>query len=317
MALRAMGRPLDAIRLLTDAASRPGEQIAELLILLEDLGSRRDWTRVLEALPKNPLAGPGAPVALDFDARLIELVRVLHAAGRDHQDVSATLASLPDGLFAGELVKLRAAGADDVAHHVIGHLVRTDPEAAVRRLVHLKTASRIDAAVLRGMLRAADSPVRDSVEELRPAAVLALVRGSALPGAVVSSLTAAGLGRQVEEALAQFTMDTRLGQVIQLLGELHGRSMTEEAHSVVRGAGWMFPELYRDFVIKLWESGLPDYAVYALEWNAARLGRLLCEQLAGILRVPVPAAAGPPILEPPPPPSVTPRSRPWHRFGRG
>ncbi|MFZ3474730.1 caspase, EACC1-associated type [Streptomyces sp. 4.24] len=317
VALRTMGRPLDAVRLLTDAARRPGDQIAELLILLEDQGHRRDWNRVLEALPEGRSVRQGDPPAREIDVRIIELIRVLHAAGRDHRDVTGTLASLPEAPFAEALGKLRDAGADDVAHHVLCRLARSDPQAAVRRLPYLGVNAQLDAAVLRGLLRAADSPVRDSVTEVSSTDVYGLLRNRRAPGATVSVLTAAGLGRQIEEALEGYSRFASIETVIQLLGALRGHSLTREAHTVVRGAGWMFPELYLDFVMAMRDAGLTEYAVYGLEWNAARLGRLLCERLALALGVPVPAAAGPPRREPAPPPSVTPRSRPWHRFGRG
>ncbi|AWZ04041.1 MULTISPECIES: caspase family protein [unclassified Streptomyces] len=316
-ALRAMGRPLDAIRLLSDAARRPGAQIAELLILLEELGSPRDRSRVLEALPESPVSQHGHTASWDYDARRVELIRALHAAGRDHREVSGRLAALPNGPLAEVLRQLRAAGAHDVAHVVLGQLAAADPLAAVRRLSYLQASSRLDTAVLSGLLRSADSPVRNAVGELSSDAVLGIVRGHALPEAAVSAMTAAGLGRQVEEALGKFTRAAPVAEVIQLLRRLRDDSLTGEAHTVVRGAGWMFPELYRDFAVALWKAGLSEYAVYALEANAARLGRSLCEELAGILHVPVPAAAGSPTSAPPTSAPETVRSRPWHRFGRG
>ncbi|MFD7029228.1 caspase family protein [Streptomyces sp. NPDC059917] len=308
-ALRSMGRPLDALRLLTDAADRPGEEIAQLLIALEDSGNRKDWARVLGALPEAPFFHPDDPLGFTFGARPIALVRALHAAGRDHGEVSGALASLPENAFAVALDQLRDAGADDVVHHVLFQLARSDPQAAQRHLRYLEGSSKLDAAVLRGLLRAPDSPVRDEVAELSSDAVLDLVRSAALRAVAVRSLTAAGLGHQVGSALEQFTRRLPPAEVVALLKALYDEGLTEEAHTVVRGAGvWMFPELYRDFVLALHRAGLREYAVYALEGKAAKLGPSLSRQLAATLGVPAPAPA-------PATPPERPKGRNW--FGRG
>ncbi|KRV48325.1 hypothetical protein AQ490_25255 [Wenjunlia vitaminophila] len=291
-ALRGMGRPLDAHQLLTDAAGRPAEEVAALVTLLEG----RDRDRVLAARRGTA------------DSLLIGLVSALRAAGAEHLDIVDSWAALPVTEFLDMLRLLHQGGDHDLVPLALARLVHRDPALALTRLELLTRAgAQVDAAALRGLLRSAGSSVKDSVDELSAEALRAMVGRAGMPAeersAVISTLSGAGLDGPLGTALADFVRGTSTTEVVQLLVHQHRNGHTAAAHAVVRGAGWMFPEMYRDFVYALVRAGLREYATYALECNAARLGPELARELASSLGVPAP------VPPPPEPDASRPRSR--------
>ncbi|MFK0259309.1 caspase family protein [Streptomyces sp. NPDC090445] len=290
-ALRTMGRPLDARRLLLDAAGRPVEDVAELFGILDDQGAVRDRARVRGALP-------------DALAPRARLIRLLHVARRSVEDLLDPLLGLSDAQFDDALRLLRAEGADDVAGLLLRHLVRNAPDRAAQRLEHLDGAGSLllDRVVLRALLQASDR----RVAEVRTEVIVALVgpRGRTIDErvAAIGSLCEAGLTERVEEVLADATRHEPRVEIVNLIGRMEARGLTAGARAVVRSASWMFSELYRDFVLALLRAGLRDLAVYALESNPERLSPAQREQLVLTLGIPAPGSTGAPSNGPAPPP---------------
>ncbi|MER8048034.1 caspase family protein [Streptomyces sp. NPDC094032] len=281
--LRTMGRPLDAERLLRDAAGRSIEDVASLLGVLADLGAVRDGARLREALPAD----------LGTRARLI---RALHAARGPFEDVLDPLVRQSQPEFDRMLRALHERGEIEVAGLFLRHVVAIAPQVALERLRYLDEADAapLDRTVLRAALhRASTASGADAVAGVDSAVLAGLVHSGT--GATVderitaiAALCEAGLSEDVVEALADATLQESRTEIMRLLGRMQERELTDAAHAVVRSARWMFSELYRDFVLALRDAGLLDLAVYALTCDPGRLTAAQREGLARALGVSLP-----------------------------
>ncbi|MEU5976858.1 caspase family protein [Streptomyces sp. NPDC047315] len=275
IALRSMGRPLDAERLLRDAATRSDQDVVELLVLLDGPAAVRDRARIVDVVLNLPLA------------RLAEMALALHAAERPVADVLAPWLSLGDRMFVDALAALRAEHLDDAALLVLTHQVQTAPDAARGRLPALDAAhAALDGSLLRVLVRRRADPPPGDVEEPTPEAIRALVTGAehSVDERVVAMahLCEVGLEERVVSALADVTRTRSRVEVIDLLGRLEARGLTVCAHAIVDGAR-MFSELYRDFVRALLAQGLRQLAEYAVDRHGHRLHPAQRRELAAEL----------------------------------
>ncbi|MDT9686954.1 caspase family protein [Streptomyces sp. P9(2023)] len=302
-ALRSMGRPLDARSLLTDAAKRrTPEEIGELLALL----AARDHAHVRDALPPEPL-------------RIAQVIHHGHASGTPVQELIEGLRRLPEPEFAEVLVTLPKHGLGDVVDLLIRHVVQTAPEKAQRYLRHVADfGTALDRTVLQAKLRSAGAPVGP----VRAETIAALLgREGPDPSldervAVITALCEAGLTEPVADLLATSARLMPIPQVVALLSALDAAGLTAVARAIVDGAGWMFPDLYREFVGALADAGLRALATYALQSAPPRLTAAQRQELSEVLGLPAPALPAPALPdnrpdEPPPPPR--PRLDRWRR----
>lgn len=289
-ALRTMGRPLDAGVLLTDAARRPAQELAELLGILHDVGATRDRARLLGSL-----TGSG-PV------QRAQLIRLLRSASRPYDDLMDGWCGLPRAEFTRVLGTLHQKGEHEVANLLLRRLATAFPEQAVERM---EDVAGVDRAVLRALLA---EPGRQ--EGVSPDDVRHLVAGGyrSLDERVIAiaALTDVGLSAQVEAILSEeFPRNQPHEAVAELLTRLEAQGLRGASMAVVRGADWMFAELYQDFVRVVDQAGLRDLAVYALQCAPHRLTPAQHAELALALGVPAP-------VPPEPEPESAPQAR--HRL---
>ncbi|MEV7611843.1 caspase family protein [Streptomyces sp. NPDC089799] len=294
-ALRTMGRPLDANRLLQEAAARPAEDVAELLGSLGGAGSARDRERVWNAVP-------------DAVVDRLRLLCLLRTARLPYEDLLDSMVRvLPEAEYAGELSTLRGLSEDEAADLLLHGLVRTAPERVARLLRRADGGGLdlLDRTVLRALLEETGDPAGDSVAGVADGVIELLVTGKGLTvderGTAIAALCLAGLAPRVEEWLAQATLHIPRADTVQLLDRLQERGLAAAAQTVVRGAAWMYPELYRDFVLAIVHAGLRDLAVYALECYPRQFGPADRQLLAERVGVPVPGPADGPVAGPPRP----------------
>ncbi|WP_395360998.1 caspase domain-containing protein [Streptomyces sp. YH02] len=286
-ALRTMGRPLDAEALVKGvSARRSAASVAALLDLLDTDGAPQDSARVLASVSGDIL----------LQARLIRSLATM-SRSRDtllDQLCGTTVVELPDLLGT-----LHEAGEHEVAVLVLRRLAQTDPERAVRQLPQLRTARMpVDQKVLHTFLEASGRPM----EGLSAPTVRSLIGGGAWSlgqVAVIAILSHAGLTAQVEEVLEEYSRQRSTDESVELLRILETRGHGNHAQAVVRGARWMFPELFMGFVRSLDEAGLREYALYALENASTRLSHDQRRELAESLGVPAPELPDPPPDPPP------------------
>ncbi|WP_411111444.1 caspase, EACC1-associated type [Streptomyces sp. c-19] len=291
-ALRTMGRPLDAEALVKGtAARRSAASVAALLALLDTDGAPQDSARVLTAVSGDIL----------LQARLI---RSLHTVSRPRDALLDQLCGTTGVEFTDLLGTLHEAGEHEVAVLVLRRLAQTDPERAARQLPRLRTARMpVDQKVLHTFLETSGRPM----EGLSAPTVRSLVVGgtwSLDQVDVIAVLSYAGLTAQVEEVLEEYSRQPSPNEVRELLQILETRGHRNHAQAVVRGARWMFPELFMGFVRSLHEAGMRELARYALENASTRLSNTQRRELAESLGVPAPELPDPP---PDPPPTVGPR----------
>ncbi|MFH8616050.1 caspase family protein [Streptomyces sp. NPDC017979] len=295
LVLRAMGRPLDAERLLGAAASRPVSEVVELLALLTGREAARDRARVLDALRHAPFP------------TLARAALALRAADLPVDGVLDPLVRLSGADFRDALDSLRFEGVGTAVPLVLAHLVRTAPGDAVDALRFLDASRAVlDGALLRTLLGRHRDPVPDGVQEPSPEVIQRLVADPERPLderiVAIVGLCEVGAEYRVASALADSTRWMKQPDVVELLVRLDALGLTTCAHGVISGADWMFSELYRDLVRALMGRGLKEFATYAVVQHGHRLTPVQRGALAADLEIPLPA------VEPPP------RARGWSRL---
>ncbi|MEU4269977.1 caspase family protein [Streptomyces sp. NPDC026092] len=311
-ALRALGRPLDARGLLTDAARRAPEEVGELLVVLDARGASHDGDHVRDMLPADPLL-------------LGRVIRGTLALGAPSRELVEKVCGLAEPEFARTLVTLPQHGLGDVVDLLLSHLVRSAPEQADTML---RSVEQVGTPLDRTVLQAKLSTAGARVPPVRGGTIGALLGlhnrdGRRIPltdrpplfseeqGRAVIALCEAGLSELVGEVLANSARGMTTQEMLSLLGLLESAGLTSVAHAVIDGARWMFPDLYERFIRAMLNGGLRAFAVYALESAPSRLTAAQHHALAEALGLPAPARPasalpapthtdGPPAEAPPP-----------------
>ncbi|MBD0738730.1 caspase, EACC1-associated type [Streptomyces sp. CBMA29] len=262
-ALRDMGWPVDANRLLATALTRSPEEIAALLASLGP-GRERDRAQLVTAVNSRPVADR------------LRLLRVLLAGPGDHDDFLASVALLPDGDFLEVLEALRAADDASVLVTLFRFQIRADPMGAAGRLLFL-----IDNAeafgVERAVLAALAAKGQDGDSELSVAEVSRLVGPTVALEARVyatAALWAAGCGEQVRTALFRQHYVATGTYLVSWLVALHAHSLPECVNAVIasRSLTESGPPILADLVAGLAEADMKDAATFALGQYAFTLG---------------------------------------------
>lgn len=273
-ALRDMGWPVDANRLLATALLRPSEDIVALLVWLAAHGRERDRARLVTAV--NPQSVTDR----------LGLLKVLLAVPGDHDDFLASIALMPDEEFVEVLEALRSA--DDAMGLVtlFAYQIRVDPPGAVRRLGFLTDAEAafgIEKAVLTVLLAKAHTRLRPPMVS----EVVALV-GPAVPLEkrvyATAALWAAGCKEQVLVALSRHGYIVPGADLVLWLVALDAHSLPECVNALIgsRSLAESSPPMLADLVSDLLAANMKAAAVFALQQYAFALGH---EQVIALRRL--------------------------------
>jgi tetratricopeptide (TPR) repeat protein len=302
-ALREMGWPVDANRLLADAAVRPVEEVVALAVWCTEHDRERDRARLVSAVGRRPVP------------ERLAVVRTLLAVPGDHDDFIAPLALAPDEDFAEVLETLRDQEDARGLVTLLAYQVRADRPAAIQRLDFLTRAEgafATEKAVLAVLLASGDvlAGVLGDVRATppSPAEITSLVGATAPLAARVyatSALCAAGHQDKVVMALVRTAVHPATQEAVEWLAALDAHSLTDCVHALIRSrrlSEGTAPGL-ADLVAGLGAAGMHEAASFALQRFAFTLGPQRTSDLArSIAPPPVPTPYGPvpPFLFAPP-----------------
>ncbi|WP_329133402.1 caspase family protein [Streptomyces sp. NBC_01476] len=256
-ALRDMGRPVDAGRLVTDAAGRSTTDVARLVRWFEEHRWNRDAKALLAAVAQRSVG-----------ARLAILDSV-----PGHGDGEAFFSALPaldsDEDFVAALRELRLADTPKSLAVLLAHLVRTDRTRAVGRVAVLREHLPAEGAVLAALLAATG---REDGEATATAPTATEVRGLLSAGSgdigsaayTAAALCAAGCQAQVGRALRRMAGRLTFAGTVAWLAALRGHDLDDPARELIHGIPDQFPDSVATVITMIHEAGLEEYAAYAV-----------------------------------------------------